>query len=97
MSISISFWSKTEGEIKRFLSRFYEYEYNIQDDCRHWITEFHDPLESVDIISSLMDNEDQYNISMYLHMQDGILYKIDKNNYNDVIKGFYILFYKQVI
>lgn len=97
MSISISFWSKEQGEIKRFLSRFYGYNIKIEDNCRHWIKEFNDPLESIDIISTLMDNSDQYQIVMYIHMQDGILYKIDKKNYNDVIRGFYILFYKQAI
>jgi hypothetical protein len=45
------------------------------------------------MISALMDSENYSEIKMYIHMENGYLYNITKNNYNDVIKGLVGIYY----
>lgn len=92
MAVSISLWSGKEGEIKRFLHSYYQND--VTNSCTNrWIEQFYKPLETIDIISALMDNSEYYDVAMYIHMENGYLYKITKENYNDVIKGLLGIYY----
>jgi len=93
MSISISLWSIVQGEIRRFLNSYYEKDVLIEDYSRSWVEDFINPLESIDMISALMDNTHNYNIAMYIHMENGYLHRITNENYNDVIKGLIKMYY----
>ncbi|QNU68295.1 hypothetical protein EHE19_007775 [Ruminiclostridium herbifermentans] len=93
MSVSISLWSNLQGEIQRFLSSYYQKEYKNDEQVNSWTNEFWNPLESIDMISALMDNYDKYNVTMYIHMENGYLHRITEENYDDVIKGLLELYY----
>lgn len=95
MSISVSLWSRKEGEIKRFLQRYYEKEVFLDEDVEKWIYVYNKPLDSVDIISAVVDNNDQYQISMCIQLNDGDPHLITENNHNDVIKDIFELFYRE--
>lgn len=64
-------------------------------DCslRRWVKDFYNPLDSVDMICALMDNSEKYDVAMYLHMDNGYLYRITNLNYEDVVKGLFELYY----
>lgn len=96
MSITISLWSTEQREIQRFLKSFYQKNIKIEEYSRSWSEEFYNPLDSIDIISALMDNNYKYEIVMYIHMENGYLHKITTNNYNDIIKDIIELFYLPV-
>ena len=96
VSITISLWSTEQGEILRFLESFYQKNIKIEACSRRWIKEFYNPLDSIDIISALMDNNYKYEILMYIHMENGYLHKITTDNYNDIIKDILKLFYLPV-
>lgn len=93
MAITISLWSNKHMEIKRFLDSYYQDNVQSDESAQRWMGEFYNPLESIDMISALMDNSDNYEVIMYIHMDNGYLYKITKHNYNDVIRGLLSIFY----
>lgn len=94
MSVSVNMWSTTCGEIKRFLEAFYEQEMHMDENTGQWFCEFGDPLESADIISAVIDNSHNFNIALYIQVDKGDLYRITEDNFNDVIKGLFILYYR---
>lgn len=96
MSISISLWSTVQGEIQRFLRKYYGKDVLIDNCSGSWVGEFINPLETIDLISALMDNIHNYNIAIYLHMENGYLHRITNENYNDVIKGLISIYYMPV-
>ncbi len=96
MSISISLWSTLQGEIQRFLSSYYEKDIQIDEECSSWIHDFLNPLETIDLISALLDNLHKYKVTMYIHMENGYLHKITEENYNDIIKDLIELYYLPV-
>lgn len=96
MSISISLWSTLQGEIQRFLSSYYQKDIQRDEECSSWIHDFSNPLETIDLISALMDNLHKYKVAMYIHMDNGYLHKITEENYNDIIKDLIELYYLPV-
>jgi hypothetical protein len=96
MSVNISLWSTLQGEIQRFLCSYYQKDFKSEEHSQRWIGDFCNPMDSIDMISALMDNIQNYNITMYIHMENGYLHKITDENYNDVIKGLIGIYYLPV-
>ena len=96
MSVTISLWSTKQGEIQRFLGSYYQKDFQSEEFSRRWIGEFINPLDSVDIISALMDNLECFDIIMYIHMENGYLHKITETNYNDIIKDLIGMYYVSI-
>lgn len=91
----LSLKSEKDGEIKRFLSDYFEKEVDVDEDVMQWSYVYNKPLDAVDIISVLMDNVDSYDISMMVQFGIAEVFKISKENHNDVVKGLLYLFYTE--
>lgn len=95
MSITVNLWSQKEGEIKRFLERYYEKDIKMDYDVDRWIYVYSKPLDAVDMISALMDNNDRYKISLCIQLDMGDVHLVTYENHNDIIKGMFCLFYEE--
>lgn len=96
MSVTLSLWSTKQGEIRRFLHSFYQKDYIMEEDSRRWVKKFFNPMDSIDMISALMDNYKSFGVTLYIHMENGYLHKITEENYDDVIKGLIGIYYLPV-
>ena len=96
MSVTLSLWSTKQGEIRKFLHSFYQEDYVNEENSRRWVNDFYNPMDSIDMISALMDNNDSFDVTLYIHMDNGYLHKITKNNCDDVIKGLIGIYYVPV-
>lgn len=95
MTISVNLRSKKKGELNKFLEKYYEEEDIIGDDIGTWIYVYNKPLEAVDLISAVMDNDHNFDISIFIQVDDGYIHPITSENYNGVVKDFYNLFYEE--
>ncbi len=95
MSIAVNLWSKKAGELRSFLESYYDKKVIMDDDVEQWIYVYNKPLESIDLISAVMDNSDKYNIVMFLQIDKCDLHPVTRENYNDIIKGIFTLFYDE--
>jgi hypothetical protein len=95
MSISVNLWSSKDGEIKRFLERYYDKKVNLDEDVNQWIYVYNKPLDAVDMISAVMDNSDKYKIGMCIQVNEGDIHPVTVENHNDIIKGIFCLFYEE--
>ncbi|OPX43036.1 hypothetical protein CLHUN_29750 [Ruminiclostridium hungatei] len=96
MSVTLSIWSTKQGEIRRFLHSFYQKDFKNEEFSRRWVGNFYNPMDSIDMISALMDNFENYEVTLYIHMENGYLHKITEGNYDDVIKGLIGIYYLPV-
>ena len=46
-------------------------------------------IEMIDLISAIIDNNDKYNISAWINLDEDIFIKISNSNLNDIIKYLY--------
>jgi hypothetical protein len=95
MAISVCLWSRRAGEIKRFLERYYDKEIDMDEDVGKWIYVYHKPLEAVDIISVIIDNDDKFKLSVCIQVDEGDVRPVTEENYNDIIKGIFYLFFDE--
>lgn len=94
MTISVSLCSEKIGEIKNFLSNFYEKDIQIDDSVKRWMYVYREPLKSVDIISTVMDNSDMFNINVFIQVNGGKFHHVNEKNHNEIIKDMFELFYE---
>lgn len=82
---TLNLYCKDQNELSTFLERFYnkKFEKSIEN-----IT-FENPIEMVDLISAIIDNNDRYNISAWVNLDEDIFIKISNSNLNDIIKYLY--------
>ena len=68
---TLNLYCKDQNELSSFLERFYnkKFEKSIEN-----IT-FDNPIEMVDLISAIIDNNDKYNISAWINLDEDIFMK----------------------
>lgn len=96
MAITVSMWSGKTGDIKKFLDKYYGKDGKIDEDVDKWIYVYNKPLEAIDIISAVMDNNDKYSICLCIQVDDGDIHPVTYENHNDIIKGILYLFYEEI-
>lgn len=79
--------SNKNSEVNKFLSKFYNTNLNIDDN--HWEKEFSNPIEIAELIGAYIDNIDDYDLSMWLSLDEGVIVKVDTSNADDIIKYLY--------
>lgn len=94
MAITVNLWSNKSGEIKRFLESYYEKNVVMDEDVGRWIYVYSRPVDAVDMISAVMDNNDKFQIGMYIQVNEEYIHPITCENHNDVIRDIFHLFYK---
>lgn len=85
MNAIVKLYSKTEGEIFSFLKRFYKNDINI-DNPLFWQKQYENPVEIADIIATLIENKEDYNINMWISLDTDVFINITKNNADDIIR-----------
>lgn len=83
---SVNLYSSKSGEIFRFLSNFFEgKDIDIQNDLK-WEKTYYNPIEIADIIGVFVDNNDKYEISMWISLDEGTFINITDSNSDTIIR-----------
>lgn len=77
--------SKNAGEIDEFLNLFYNTKLDLETSIS-WIKDFQNPVEICDLIGAYIDNNDKYEIKMWICLDLNILINISEVNADSVIK-----------
>ena len=90
----VNLYSKTPGEINRFLSSFFNKNLKLNENVMQWVYSYKNPVDSINIICTLMDNIDKYKIDIFIQFGRNDTYTVTKDNYNNVVKDIIGMFYK---
>lgn len=85
MIATIKLLSYKEGEINRFLSKFYNTNLNIKKEL-NYRKEYSNPIEIAELIGVFIDNSDDYNITMWINLDKDVFINITDGNANSIIK-----------
>ncbi len=106
MSLTVNLWSRKNGELERFLECYYkeaqpeeilEIERTEETEGGEWFYVYNRPLEAVDMISAVMDNNDRYQILVCLQIDEGQMYIVTPENYNEVIRDIFLMFHNESV
>lgn len=82
---TLNLYCKDQNMLSDFLEKFYNENF---EKATENIT-FENPIEMIDLISAIIDNNDNYNISAWINLDEDIFIKISNSNINDIIKYLY--------
>lgn len=88
MLASVNLYSDIKGEINRFLSLFYETNLEIYNFLK-WEKQYKNPVEIAEIVGTFIDNHEDFEIHMWISLDNGVYINITERNANDVIKYLY--------
>lgn len=81
----ISLYCEDNEILSSFLNKYYNKNFkNTMEDIS-----FDNPIELVDLISIIVDNNDKYPISAWINLDEDIYIKVTNSNANDIIKYLY--------
>ena len=79
--------SNVDGEVNKFLSRFYNNKFDLKENS--WEKKFSNPVEIAELIGVYIDNDENFNLTLWISLDEGIIVKVDSINANDIIKYLY--------
>lgn len=85
----LNLYSNKKGELNRFLSRFYNSNFDEIQNNLKWEKQYQNPVELAEIIGIYVDNSDDYILSMWICLDKNIFINITEDNANEIIKYLY--------
>ena len=88
MATFVNFYSNQKGEINKFLSKFYDTDLEIENSLE-WKKEYRNPIEMAEIIGAFIDNNEDYDINLWISLDNGVFINVTDNNVDSIIKYLY--------
>ncbi len=85
---SIAIYSEIDGEIKKFLETFYSKNFNL-DDNLFWENKYQNPIDMIDLISTFIDNNEKFNINIWISLDENIYICVTEQNLDKLIRYIY--------
>ena len=87
MAVGISLVSEQNNVINNFLTNFFDNKIKADSDTYEWDYYLKNDLESIDLISCLMDNIDMYpTLNLWVSFDPNLFIKVKEDNYENLIK-----------
>jgi hypothetical protein len=84
----IYLYSMKNNEISSFLNLFFGEEVALEKTSE-WEKHYENPVEMADIIGVFIDNNDKYDINMWVSIDEGFTINVNNHNANHIIKYLY--------
>ena len=88
MESSINLYSTKEGEIKKFLTSFYNKKIELENNLKYNIY-FVNPIEMTDMIGTFIENNEKYQINMWISFDKHIYINVTEYNVDKIIRYIY--------
>ncbi len=90
MNTIVRLYSEDKYEINKFLNNFCSDIYtNKNEEMLEWQKIYPNPLELADIIGAYIENNDKYNISMWVSFDRGVFINVNDENADKIIRYLY--------
>jgi len=94
MAITINLVSEKNNSINEFLTKFFEKDMLTDEFTSEWSYILPNPLDAVNIISAVMDNSLENDLTVWVSFDPNVFIKIKSDNYNEIIKYIFERFSK---
>ena len=85
MSAIVDIYSEKTNEIKNFVDKFYENDINCENNLEYKVV-FENPIQASDIISAFIDNNDKFDIHMWLSLDENVFINVTEHNADKIIR-----------
>lgn len=91
--VTITLLSQKPSELNEFLNTYFDEEIDVTDEAFMWSCIYQEPLASVSLISTLIDNNEKYKIEALISIEHLDSIKVSEENIEDLIKLMYFRYY----
>lgn len=84
----VNLYSNKKGEISRFLSSYYNKQIKLDNDLK-WENKYENSIEIADIIGAFIDNNDKFNINMWVSLDEDAFLNVTDDNADNIIRYLY--------
>ena len=88
-NVIITLLSQKPSELNNFLSRYFDEEVDVAEGAFMWSCIYKEPLASVNLISTLIDNNENFKIEALISIEHLDSIKVSEDNLDDLIKLMY--------
>ena len=88
MNAIVSLYSMKDGEIEKFLKSFFNTDISLENKL-FWEKYYANPIEMADIIGVFSDNDESFEMKMWISFDKDIYVCISSENANKIIKYLY--------
>lgn len=88
MEVSVRLYSEKKGELNRFLSQFYNTDFEIENQL-DWEKKYANPIELAEIIGTYIDNSDDYIFQMLICLDKDLFVRVTPENGDAIIRYLY--------
>ena len=81
----VDLYSEKPNEIKKFLESFYEESFKLDNDLK-WEKKFENPIQISEIIGAYIDNNDKFNINMWISLDKDFFINVNDYNADKIIR-----------
>lgn len=81
----MNLFSENDNELNKFLKMFYEKNIELKDSFSYE-EKFENPIDMIEIISTLIDNNEKFNIAIWITLDSDIYINITETNLNKIIR-----------
>lgn len=85
MSVIVNLYSQKSNEISKFL-KSYNKEKKYSKNLLEWKRIFQNPIEIADIIGIFIDNNDKYDINMWISLDKNFFINVTDHNAEQIIR-----------
>ena len=89
MKAIVNLYADKPNELSKFLSSFYNSDFDELKNCLKWEKEYINPIEIAEIVGTFADNIDDFHLDMWISLDKDVYINITKDNANNVIKYLY--------
>lgn len=84
----LKIYSENNKDLSKFLSTFYETDY-ILENKQYYEIDFDNPKDLIDILSCYTENSENYDLNLWISLDQNVFILITENNINEIIKYIY--------
>ncbi len=88
MIATVNLYSNKKGELNRFLSSFYNTEFDIENSLK-WEKEYKNPIELAEIVGIFTDNSEDFLVNMWICLDKNVFINVTNDNADQIIKYLY--------
>lgn len=89
MKAIVNLYAYEPNQLSKFLSSFYNSDFDELKNCLKWEKEYNNPIEIAEIVGIFADNIDDFQLNMWISLDKDVYINITKDNVNRVIKYLY--------
>ena len=92
-NVTITLLSQKPSEINNFLNSFFDNKIDVDEKAFMWSCIYKEPLAGVNLISTLIDNNEKFKIEALISIDHLESIKVSEENLDDLIRVMYFRYY----